>query len=147
MRLVDITRMSSQGRRMVVAALGWVMIIRAALWLVPFASVQRLVQRLGRRSPRALGPLTPQLVDNRAWAVSAVSRYVPGATCLTQALALQVLLARSGGASELRIGVSRGEEGFGAHAWLVCDGRIVIGDTDLERYVQLPPTRVWSKLP
>jgi hypothetical protein len=114
-------------------------VIRAALWLLPFPSVQRLVRRLGRRSPRAREPLSLPLVEGRAVAIRLASRLVPRATCLTQALGLQVLLARSGTPSELRLGVAHGDGGaLSAHAWLECQGRVVIGGRELERYSRLP---------
>lgn len=49
-------------------------------------------------------------------------------SCLRQALLLQVLLARKGIASEVRIGVRAGEAGgVDAHAWVERDGRVLIG--------------------
>jgi hypothetical protein len=74
------------------------------------------------------------------WAVQVASRRIPGASCLTQALAARVLLAKCGIASQLRIGIARGEQGdFQAHAWLeTADGRAVIGGVALERYARLP---------
>lgn len=114
-------------------------LIRALLWLLPFVYVQRVARWLGRRSPRAREPLPASLVDHRALLIRAVSRLVPGAACLTQALALQVLLARSGNPSLVRIGIKRGEEkSLEAHAWLEWEGRVVIGDSELGRYVRLP---------
>ena len=60
--------------------------------------------------------------------VRRVSRRVPKATCLTQALSLQYLLARRRRHSKLRIGVGRQQGGvFRAHAWLETDHGIVIG--------------------
>ena len=67
-------------------------------------------------------------MDELAWAVEAASRYVPRATCLVQALALQALCARRGQATALRIGVAHGERReLEAHAWLEGEGRILIG--------------------
>ena len=63
-----------------------------------------------------------------ASSVRRVSRYVPAASCLTQALATQVLLGRRGQVSSLRIGVTRSAEGeLKAHAWLESNGEIIIG--------------------
>ena len=77
--------------------------------------------------------------DRLRWAVEATSRRVPGATCLTQALALQILLGRRGQASELRLGVSRGDApGLQAHAWLESEGQVVIGAAERDRYTALP---------
>ena len=74
---------------------------------------------------RGAEPTTEQL----AWDVGVVSRYVPRATCLTQALAGQVLLERYGYPALVHVGVTK-EEGkgtFQAHAWLESDGKVVIG--------------------
>jgi hypothetical protein len=72
------------------------------------------------------------------WAVRRVSRAVPGATCLTQALAAQVLLSRRGYASRLRIGVARAaDNGLRAHAWLESDGVVVFGGSGFEAYTPL----------
>lgn len=52
---------------------------------------------------------------------------MPGATCLVQALAGMALLARQGHAATLCIGVTKRDAAFGAHAWVECDGRAVVG--------------------
>lgn len=69
-----------------------------------------------------------------------MSRYVPAASCLTQALAMLVLLNRFGHSSELRIGVVKNDaDRLKAHAWVECEGKIVIGSRmDLSRYTVLP---------
>jgi len=61
---------------------------------------------------------------------------IPGASCLTQALALQRLLARAGRGADLRIGVAKdGASGLASHAWLEREGEILIGDNgELDRY-------------
>jgi hypothetical protein len=68
-----------------------------------------------------------------ARAVSAVARRIPGATCLTQALALDLLLRRRGVVARLVVGVSNRGERFGAHAWLEYEGRVLIGG-DVRHY-------------
>ena len=80
-------------------------------------------------------------VHEIARAVRAASRMVPGATCLTQALAGQILLSRAGYDSELRIGVCRhAEHGFEAHAWLEHRGEILLGELgDLSRFTPMAP--------
>jgi hypothetical protein len=74
------------------------------------------------------------------WAVTVGSRYVPAATCLTQALVTQVLLSRRGHPASMRIGVARSEAGeFQAHAWVECRGRVVIGGAQAPlRFTPLP---------
>lgn len=140
--LRSLANLSPRGWRLLLQAWLAVGIVRAALWIVPFPRVRRLAAHLGRRSARAGAPLAVQLVENRAWAVQTVSRFVPRATCLVQALALQIILGRSGTSSELHIGVARGDAGgLDAHAWLEVDGTVVVGDVGLDRYTALPQLR------
>ena len=69
-----------------------------------------------------------------------MSRYVPAATCLTQALATRVLLSRLGQPAHLRIGVAKSKKGqLQAHAWVESQGKIIIGDQpDLSRFAIMP---------
>lgn len=78
-----------------------------------------------------------------AWAVHRVSRAVPGATCLTQALAAQLLLSRRGYPSRLRIGVAHAPgDGLRAHAWLESDGLVVLGGSGFEAFTPLSAATV-----
>lgn len=112
--------------------------IRACLWLVPLRILRKLVPKVKVQQAKSVE--THRLsVGQLTWAVTAASRYVPQATCLTQALVMQVMLARHGYSSRLRIGVVKGEEGrFEAHAWVESEGRVVIGGSGLERFVPFP---------
>lgn len=73
-----------------------------------------------------------------SWAVIAASRFVPGATCLVQAIVGRRLLLRHGYPAELKIGVTRDAQGaFAAHAWLVSEDQVLIGQ-DARRYSEMP---------
>jgi hypothetical protein len=72
--------------------------------------------------------------DRLAWAVEVASRRIPGTTCLCRALSLQRLLAKNGHGSELRIGVKKDNVRFGAHAWLVHGGQVLIGGSQFDEY-------------
>jgi hypothetical protein len=95
--------------------------VRAALWMVPFRrlpSLLRAFDRLPLSVPREMP------VARLVWAVRAASRRIPGASCLTQSLALHCLLMRAGHPSEVRIGVTNDSSlGFQAHAWVEHAGR------------------------
>ena len=105
--------------------------VRIGLWLLPFDSLQRLAQRAGRKSWK------PHPVQQLIWAVKAAGRRIPRSTCLTQALAAQVLLARSGHDSQIQLGVAKDEQrGFEAHAWLVFAGQVILGG-DIDRYTSI----------
>jgi hypothetical protein len=76
-------------------------------------------------------------VDRIVWAVRVASRWLPGTTCLASAFALQRRLSAEGHASDLHIGVALENETFAAHAWLSCEGRILVGELDHDRYTPL----------
>jgi len=123
-------------QRLFVRALFLVGAIRLGLSLVPFQTLRRVVARMAAASPKARQSDHTREIP---WAVAAASRLVPNASCLTQALAVQVLLGRGGQQSRLRIGVATGEEGrLKAHAWVESQGRVVIGDSGLEHFTLLP---------
>jgi hypothetical protein len=111
--------------------------VRVALWIAP---IRVLRKALGKRKRHVRTAVDPTTIGKVAWAVRASSRYVPSATCLTQAFATLLLLDRLGQSADLRIGVARGEEGeFKAHAWVEADGSVVIGGTaDLSSYAMFP---------
>jgi hypothetical protein len=111
---------------------------RLELSILPFKVVLRRAGRAGQRWRSA--SVDPVSAERVAWAVSRVSRFVPGASCLTQALATRVLLSRRGFEGRLRVGVAKADNGkLEAHAWIERDGVILIGDQPgLRRFVELP---------
>jgi hypothetical protein len=120
-----------------VRSLALVGAVRLGLWLLPFDTVRRILARLTPRGieVRRIGCFP---AERLAWAVRVVSRFVPRATCLTQALAAHILLNREGYASALQIGVSKDEKGaFEAHAWLESQGKVVIGEHEAGKYAPL----------
>ena len=119
-------------RRLLARALCLVLGFRIAIRVMDWSRIRALAARSEGRSV-VLAKHPPARL---AWAVKAAARRVPGATCLTQSLALRHLLAKAGHAAEIRIGVARSEPGrLDSHAWVVCHGRVLVGDTgDLERY-------------
>src|SRR3989475_12231716 len=100
--------------------------IGLGLRLLPFGRLRRLLDRLSR--PRhGLRPQARLSAARIAWTVDRASRVVPGArSCLVQALAAQVLLARCGHEACVRIGVARPLDGsLEAHAWVRSEERRV----------------------
>src|ERR1700745_2487825 len=79
---------------------------RLGLWLVSMQTVYRALSRLlpVRAGWRRSVPFSPERI---AWAARVGSRYVPRATCLVQALAVQRLLIRDGHPACLRVGVAK----------------------------------------
>ena len=121
-----------------IAALPVVATVRLALCVLPSRTILRIVRRFALASPaEATHPRVPASLI--VWAVEAVSRRVPGATCLTQALAAKVLLRCFGQGAQLCLGVARASDGtFRAHAWLERNGRPVLGGAGIQSLVRLP---------
>lgn len=140
MTLASLSRRSRREWGLFLRALGLVWMVRLALWALPFQRVRRLTSRLSRAG--ASRPVDETVsVKTLTWAVRAASRWVPAASCLTQALVAQIMLANRGLPHALHIGVARGERGtFEAHAWIESEGRVVLGGLpDLARFTRLPP--------
>lgn len=113
-------------RWLLVSALCLVPAIRFGLCVLPVRAVGRVLGWLVSGKPGVARD--PSLADRVARAVTRASRVVPGATCLTQALATQVLLERHGLPTRLHIGVVRdGGQAVRGHAWVESQGMIVIG--------------------
>ena len=152
-------------------ALALVAEVRWRLWRLPFAVLQaqwrvRVQAALGAAALDAAalddGGETPdQIRIAEVWdcshAVRRAARLVPMASCLTQAMALQMMLARRGQHCDIRIGVERrisapaesakgsshaaranplarvargsdvADGQFRAHAWVEWHGRVLIG--------------------
>ncbi len=107
--------------------------LRAALCLLPFV---RLKDYLARRA--AHHPIRQDIpVAHLVWAVRTAAAYIPRATCLTQALAAKYQLECSGRCARIHIGVAKENAQFRAHAWLECEGEVVLGGGVADRYARL----------
>src|SRR3712207_6309001 len=71
-------------------------VVKLGVRLLPFRFLRRFVTRI-TNTPTDLRRVVPPPVEQVVRAVEVASRYTPGVkSCLTQALAAQVLLARHG---------------------------------------------------
>ncbi len=112
------------------AAVGW---IRLGLWLLPFRVIRKQIERVPVLRTTRRRPWTPEQI---AQAVCRAGRYVPRASCLVLALAARQLCAEAGHATRLHVGVRSGQR-FVAHAWLECDGRVLLGGEEVSDYAPL----------
>lgn len=155
------SRLSGAERFLLIQAVALVAAVRVTLWVMPSRWIVRAVQRLvGGETPSAVrhppsavrrppsDERTPaeraraegggRTADGVVWAVSAASRRIPDATCLTQAVAALLLLRRAGHDARFVVGVARGGSGaLEAHAWLERDGKVIIGRTP-QMFVRFP---------
>ncbi len=121
-------RLPSEDRRLVIRAALALWVMRLGLSLVSVPTLRRLL--IERKSGVGGGvPAAEASVDRVVWAVRTAGRRTPWAsTCLTRALAAQMMLAKLGEQTRIQIGVAKDEQGgLKAHAWLENRGRIVIG--------------------
>jgi hypothetical protein len=106
--------------------------VRIALWTLPFRTLYRsIVEHEGSHKSPSDKCHDDSSAHKIVWAVRSASMFVPRASCLTQALAAQILLSDSGYYADLRIGVARsgtsGTDPLTAHAWLEKDGKVILG--------------------
>jgi len=134
-RIRKFFNLSSSEQRLLIKA--WILLglIRLGLELFPFSTLRKLLNRL----KSIMGGFEKEFSEQQlVWAVAVVSRYIPKATCLAQALTAQLLIQQAGYQACLHIGVEEAEEGgIKAHAWVESQGRILIGGFDLHRYTHL----------
>lgn len=129
-------QLGGRRRALIVEAVAWLLVLRLALWLVPFP---RLARGLGAfvapDDPRvaAAGAATTadaaRLARDVSWAVTRGAVHAPfKAVCLPQAMAARIMLNRRGVSSVLRFGAARTRSGpLAAHAWLDAAGVKVAG--------------------
>ncbi len=131
-RLAAFFRTSRADQRLLILAALLHVAVAIAVRVLPFGLVRRA---LGIAAPgTGRRPVDDAEADDAEarviWAVRTVAFALPGATCLTEALVAQCLLAGYACETTLCFGVSRvtpAERPFDAHAWLERRGAIVIG--------------------
>ncbi len=106
-------------------ALPAVIVARALIMIVPYRWWRSAIRADSGGWGRGSSLLSPRRI---AWAVPVAARFVPGATCLSQALAARTLLRLTGHPSTLTLGVRRADGGMlEAHAWVHSGAQPVVG--------------------
>ena len=130
-----IRRLSRGEAALLVQAFGAVLRVRAHLLRGKHHALRRMIE--AHALPFHSAPCEPPNSDlaEIAWSVRNAARMVPGATCLTQASAGQLLLARRGYTSTIRLSVPNKSDTPGRlapHAWLMSGDTIVLGGTSAD---------------
>jgi hypothetical protein len=129
-RLRKLLELPREDRNLLIETALLLGLVRVGLWLLPYPMLHCLLDRRVQPKVDPEAP-DPAEVGRIAWAVATASRYVPGASCLTQALAARRLLERLGQPVLLRFGVVKGREGrLQAHAWIENGNHVVIGQSE-----------------
>lgn len=145
--------MSKVRKALALSASDWVLVTKAWMWFaaieiglscVPIQNLLRLIQGQAklrtstreqeeRRKPQRP---TPERV---AYCVGLAARmHVLDSTCLKKAVVLYALLTRQGFDPQLLIGAAKATKGqLDAHAWLECQGKVLMGDPSPGHYATL----------
>jgi hypothetical protein len=132
-------KLTAAERGVFISALGLLAAVRLCLFIVPFRILHRSwssgPHRIARRSEGASLPPARIIL-----LVEVASRFIPGARCLARAMAAQLLLARAGYFTDMRIGVRKDGNTLDAHAWLEYDGvPLFESDAHLKGFAPLSP--------
>jgi hypothetical protein len=143
--------LSTADRTLALESAALLVFVRGGLSILSFDRVRRLLEQHSAFRPLIgtdVRRLTPMRIASIA---SGVARRLPGrSTCLVDALVVHALLRRRGYEPELCLGVRRHADDVGpdstltmdAHAWVECDGRVVVGAIDdLNDYAVLSAQR------
>jgi hypothetical protein len=129
--------LSLREKSLLTKAVMLVLAIRVGLTLLPFSTLQKLLSK-GTKNHMDMEHERRFSIDQVAWSVAAASHCVPKATCLVQALVIQVLLLRQGYPGNLQIGVTKGDRGeLQAHAWVESQGRMINSGSEIGQYKPL----------
>ena len=113
-----------RGVLLLVEALGWLVVAKAALACIPVARIVGWKQRELRRE----SPADRSTLREVRRAVLVVARYWPMSfVCFPQCLAAGEMLRRRGISSRLHYGVARDGDELVTHTWLEAGGELVIG--------------------
>ncbi|MFA0832413.1 MAG: lasso peptide biosynthesis B2 protein [Methanobacterium formicicum] len=120
-------RLPNLDKRVAIESLFWLSMVRIMIWVFPFYSVQKKVQKIVSRY-NDNGKNVPMYRIRLMLLVAA--RYVPKSTCLVQALAGHILFSKYGYPTSIKIGVLTENGEFEAHAWLESDDKVVLGESE-----------------
>ena len=111
-----------------------------ALKVLPWLTLQRLSIKFANWLSR-FAPSNQPSAQQVAWAIRVARWIVPGATCLPNALAAQLLLIQHSYPADFKIGVAKNKFGnLEAHAWVTTENGFIIGGvSDLDHYEPLSP--------
>jgi len=135
-------RLPAGERRLAIEALLILALMRGLLGVLPFRTV---MARLGLRTQApgggdpGVGEQDAGAIDSVGHAVRRAAKIAPfRAVCLQQALAAAVMLRRRGLRTEVHFGVAKLDDiPLAAHAWSVCRGVVVTGESGMERFTPL----------
>lgn len=128
-------QLEGDDKRLLLSAIGWLLIARIQLVVTPF---DQLANKLSSETDGGSQVVDLKRLQRIGFAIRAAANNVPWRSdCFPQAIAARAMLARSGYASIIHLGVEKPEENvLAGHAWLTCGEIVVTGGADLDRYTE-----------
>lgn len=112
---------------MIIHSLFWLTYFRLGLWVCPSVVTKRAITDADNDTLLPDQEMDKEMLSKIVRTIRRCSRYVPFASCLTQALAAKRILRSYGTESTVKIGVAAKESSIEAHAWLEVEDKIVLG--------------------
>jgi hypothetical protein len=120
-------KLKSSEKIIIMKALFLLWIVRIMLSLLPFKSIEQIIKKFTVISNSNGSQFS---IEKLTWSINVMSSYTPKATCLNRALAAKILLSQYHHPSDVKIGVSRNEGEFEAHAWLESNNKLILGQSE-----------------
>lgn len=141
-RLLKFYHLTQAERSLLFKAVCLLTAIRIALALIPLRALRDALAWRWRGGPAVGGPGTPT-IQQIIWAIESAARYLPGVTCLAQALTALRLGSSAGYPVIINIGTAKDVNGaLKAHAWVEYQGQIILGAAQENVYT---PLLVWAE--
>lgn len=131
----QVRALDGSARWLIIEAVTLMVIIQVGFRMLSYARLRRGLDNV--KALRAGSHPSPSRIG---WAVRAAGRRLPGRTCLSEALAADVMLCRHGYSPMVRLGIRKtgGRRAKPeAHAWVECGGTIVTGELSMMDDYQL----------
>jgi hypothetical protein len=134
-KLAKVLRLGRSDRRLLLEASLLLLLARAALSVLTFKTVLRLIDRAAPSRPLGEDEAAA-LVRRVRWAVRSGARNGPGRTvCFPQGIAAHLMLSRRGAPSTLYYGVAKTPAGaLEAHVWVRAGALPVVGCAAAPRF-------------
>jgi hypothetical protein len=129
-KIKSFIKLNSTLKFILIKAFFLLLTVRILLWILPFSFIKKIIPGFIVVSEDM--ETSEISTEKLTWAIRVMSIYTPKATCLTRAIAAQILLARYNYSSTIKIGVFKNEEEFEAHAWLEAEGGTILGESETE---------------
>lgn len=110
-------------------------VARIMLVVTPF---ERLAARLASDAKHGSTAPDEKLLERVGTAVASAANNVPWRSdCFPQAIAAFMLMKHFGHDATIHLGVEKPGDELLGHAWVTCEGTVVVGGSDVDRYTEV----------